>query len=71
MDKPKEIKYVEPEGYFPKEIREKYFGTDEGKKGAKRRAPKKAPAEGPDGIDRWTSDGCGMFFEPKEEKSEK
>ena len=37
----KNIKYTEPNGYFPKEIRDKYFGK---KQAAKKAAPTKKTA---------------------------
>lgn len=37
----KNIKYTEPNGYFPKEIRDKYFGK---KPAAKKSAPAKKAA---------------------------
>ena len=38
----KNIKYTEPNGYFPKEIRDKYFGSK--KPAAKKTAPAKKAA---------------------------
>ena len=40
----KHIKYTEPNGYFPKEIRDKYFGK---KPAAKKAAPAKKTTKKP------------------------
>ena len=42
----KEVRYREPDGYFPKEIRDKYFGKNAGKTAKKTTSKPKTAKKG-------------------------